>query len=184
MKEKTGFLSLIILTLCTAIIFAGCTGTAPAGQKTNTGTPAGVQVKTPDLIVPAIVPGFDLEVKDTNNTSMYPDEVASAATLYKPSLNSTYEGSVAYLTIYVDQFTNTSSAAVVYGTQNGSSLDIAGYPAKYNYDPDTGAGYFSVNNADMIIQSLALAPDNTTVINEAIIKDAAQKGMEAALHNI
>ena len=43
--------------------------------------------------------------------------------------------------------------------------------------------YFSVNNADMIIQSHALAPENST-INQVILKDAAQKGMESALNNI
>lgn len=185
MKEKTGFLTFTIITLCAAILFAGCTGTIPAGQNQGTGTTqAGVHAKTPALIVPAVVQGFDLELKDTNNTSMYPDEVASAATLYKPALNSTYEGNVAYLTIYVDQFSNASVAADIYGTKNGSAVNIDGYTAKYTYDPDLGGGYFSVNNADMIIQSLALAPDDITAINESIIKDAAQKGMEAALQNI
>jgi hypothetical protein len=182
-KNETVIVSLMIVTLCIAILFAGCTGTSPGSQKNGTGISSGIPGKTPDLIVPESVPGFTLELKDTNNTTMYPDELASAATLYKPELNSTYEGNVAYLTIYVDQFTNVSAATSVYNTQNGSTLNIAGYPAKYNYDSDAGASYFSVNNADMIIQSLALAPDNTTV-NEAIIKDAAQKGMEAALQNI
>ena len=114
---------------------------------------------------------------------MYPDEVASAATLYKPALNSTYEGNVAYLTIYIDQFVNASAAANIYGAQNGSVSNIAGYTAKYSSDPDLGVSIFSVNNADMIIQSLALAPDNTT-FNQAVVKDAALKGMEAALNNI
>ncbi len=183
MKKKTGFLSLTIVTLCIAILFAGCTGTAPAGQNTGNGTAAGIQVKTPDLIVPATVPGFVLELKDTNNTMLYPDEVNSAATLYKPALNSTYEGNVAYLTIYVDQFTNSTAAATIYNSQNGSAIAVAGYTAKYNYDPEAGDSSFSVNNADVIIQSHALAPENST-INQVILKDAAQKGMESALNNI
>ena len=183
MKKKTGFLSLTIVAMCIAILFAGCTGTAPSGQKNGTGPSAGAQVKSPALIVPSTVPGFDLELRDTNNTTMYPDEVASAATLYKPALNSTYEGNVAYLTIYIDQFVNASAAASVYGTQNGSVSNIAGYTAKYSSDPDLGVSIFSVNNADMIIQSLALAPDDTT-FNEAVVKDAALKGMEATLNNI
>jgi hypothetical protein len=183
LKKKTGFLSLTIVAICIAIVFAGCTGTAPSGKNSGAGPSLGAQVKTPDLIVPSTVPGFDLELKDTNNTTMYPDEVASAATLYKPALNSTYEGNVAYLTIYIDQFVNASAAANIYGTQNGSVSNIAGYTAKYSSDPDLGVSIFSVNNADMIIQSLALAPDDTT-FNEAIVKDAAEKGMEATLHNI
>jgi len=183
MKKTTGFLSLTIVTLCIAILFAGCTGTAPTGQKTGNGTAGGIQAKTPDLIVPATVPGFVLELKDTNNTTMYPYEVASAATLYKPALNSTYEGNVAYLAIYIDQFTNTTTADAVYGTQNGTAITIGGYTAKYSYDPDAGGSYIGVENGDVLIQSLAIAPENSTV-DQAILKDAAQKGMESALSNI
>ena len=48
-----------IVAMCIAILFAGCTGTAPSGQKTGTGPSAGAQVKSPALIVPSTVPGFD-----------------------------------------------------------------------------------------------------------------------------
>ncbi|HTY15692.1 MAG TPA: hypothetical protein VMC42_08300 [Methanoregulaceae archaeon] len=183
MKKKTGFLTLAVAMVCLAILLAGCTGTAPAGQKSGTGPSAGAQAKTPILMIPATVPGFDLEVKDTNNTTMYPDEVASAAALYKPALNSPYEGNVAYLTIYIDQFTNATTAANIFGTQNGSVSNIAGYTVKYSFDPDMGISYYSVNTTDKVIQSLALAPDNTA-LNQTVLKDAAEKGMEATLNNI
>jgi hypothetical protein len=183
-KKETGVLFVMIATLCIATLFAGCTGTGSTGQKTGTGVTAGVPGKSPDLVVPAAVPGFTLELKDTNNTKIYQDEQASAVTLFKPEINSTYSGNVDVLAIYVDQFVNTSAAMDLYNAQNGSALSISGYSAKYTYDPDAGASYISVNNADLVIQSNALAPDNTTAFNEAVLKDAAQKGMEAALKNI
>ena len=54
----------------------------------------------------------------------------SAATLYKPALNSTYEGNVAYLTIYIDQFTNSTAAATIYNSQNGSAIECSGIYGK------------------------------------------------------
>ncbi len=183
MKKKTGFLTLTVATLCLAILLAGCTGTAPAGQKSGNGPSAGAQAKTPILMIPATVPGFELELKDTNNTTMYPDEIASAAALYKPALNSTYEGNVAYLTIYIDQFTNATTADTIYGTQNGSVSNIAGHTVKYSFDPDMGISYYSANTTDKVIQSLALAPDDS-LLNQTALKDAAEKGMEATLNNL
>jgi len=183
MKKKTGFLTLTVAALCVAILLAGCTGTAPAGQKPGTGPSAGAQAKTPIQMIPAVVPGFDLELKDTNNTTMYPDEVASAAALYKPALNSTYEGNVAYLTIYIDQFNNATTASNIFGTENGSVSNIAGYAVKYSFDSDMGISYYSVNTSDKVIQSLALAPDSSE-LNQTILKDAAEKGMEATLSTI
>jgi hypothetical protein len=183
MKKKTGFLTLAVAMVCLAIILAGCTGIAPAGQKSGTGPSGGAQTKTPILMIPATVPGFELELKDTNNTTMYPDEIASAAALYKPALNSTYEGNVAYLTIYIDQFNNATTAANIFGTQNGSVSNIAGYAVKYSFDPDMGISYYSVNTTDKVIQSLALAPDES-VVNQTVLKDAAEKGMEATLNNL
>jgi hypothetical protein len=181
LRKKTLTLLIVITILCIAVLFAGCTGTGPA--RNNAPVSPGAGGKAPDMIVPAVVPGFSLQLKDINNTKIYENEIASAATLFKPDINTTYEGNVDVLTIYVDQFVNSTAAAELYATQNGTSISILGYKAQYQYDPDAGATYVSVNNADLLIQSLALAPDNTTSFDEAVLKDAAIKGMEAALRN-
>jgi hypothetical protein len=180
LRKKTGIMLVVMAILCITVVLAGCTGTSPAKSGVSPGMPG----KAPELVVPTAVPGFTLQLRDTNNTKIYENELSSAATLFKPDLNSTYEGTVDFLTIYVDQFVNATSASEIYAMQNGSLMSIQGFQAKYQYDPDAGASYISVNNADLLIQSLALAPDNTTAFNEAVLKDAATKGMEVALKNL
>ena len=69
--------------------------------------------KAPELVVPASVPGFTLQLKYDHEQPMFQDEEYLAEGLYQPELNSTYEGNVAYLAVIVDKFVNSTAAVRV-----------------------------------------------------------------------
>jgi len=181
---KKSALSLVILgIICIAVLVAGCTGTT--GQsKSGVPTVPGGSIKAPETVVPASVPGFTLELKYDHEQPMFENEEYLAEGLYKPELNSTYEGKVAYLAIIVDKFVNSTAAGGFYQEINGTPVTMSGYSGKYYYEPDMGIASVVILQSDLIIGSSAQGPENMTIFDESLLRNAAISGTEAALRNL
>jgi hypothetical protein len=183
MWKKSALPLVIIGIICIAVLVAGCTGTT--GQtKSNSPPVSGGQSKAPELVVPASVPGFTLALKSDHEQPMFEDEDYLATGLYQPETNSTYEGDVAYLAIIVDKFVNSTAAAGFYAEINGTPVTVSGYSGKYSYEPDMGMASVVFLSSDLIIGSSAQSPDNMTVYNENLLRNAAISGAEASLRNL
>ncbi len=183
MWKKSALPFVIIGILCIGVLVAGCTGTA--GQsKTVPQAVSGGPSKAPELVVPASVSGFTQELKYDHEQPMFQDEEYLATGLYKPEINSTYEGNVAYLAVIVDKFVNSTAAAGFYEEINGTPMTVSGNSGKYNYDPDVGMASVVVIRSDLIIGSSAQAPENMTSFDEKVLRNAATSGIEAALRNL
>ncbi len=183
MWKKTNLPFVIIGIICIAVLVSGCTGTT--GQSKSSIPPvSGGSSKTPELIIPTSVPGFTQALKYDHEQAMYQDEEYLSEGLYKPELNSTNEGNVAYLAIIVDKFVNSTAAATFYDEINGTPVTASGYSGKYNYEPGTGMASVVFLHSDLIIGSSAQAPDNTTVLDEKLLRSAAITGTDAAFRNL
>lgn len=183
MWKKSALPFVIIGIICIGILVAGCTGTT--GQsKTVPPTVSGGPSKAPELVVPASVSGFTLELKYDHEQPMFQDEEYLAEGLYKPELNSTYEGNVAYLAVIVDKFVNSTAAARFYEEINGTPVTISGNSGKYNYDPGIGMATVVVIHSDLILGSSAQAPDDMALFDEKLLRNAAISGTEAAIRNL
>jgi hypothetical protein len=183
MRKKSALPLVIIGIICIAVLAAGCTGTT--GQSKNgPAVVSGGSSKAPELVIPPSVPGFTLELKYDHEQPMFPDELYLAEGLYKPELNSTYEGNVAYLAVIVDKFVNSTAAAGFYNEINGTPVSVSGYSGKYNYEPDTGMASVVVLQSDMIIGSAAQSPENMTSFDESLLRNAAISGTGEALRNL
>jgi hypothetical protein len=183
MWKKSSLPLVIIGIICIAVLVAGCTGTT--GQsKSGLPTVSGVPSKAPELVVPTSVSGFTQELKFDHEEPMFQDEEYLATGLYKPELNSTYEGNVAYLAVIVDKFVNSTAATGFYEEINGTLVTVSGNSGKYNYDPDMGMASVVVLRSDLIIGSSAQAPDNMTSFDEKLLRNAAISGTDAALRNL
>lgn len=183
MWKKLSLPLVVVGIICIGILVAGCTGTT--GQsKTVSPTVPGGQSKAPELVVPASVTGFTLELKYDHEQPMFQDEEYLAEGLYKPELNSTYEGNVAYLAVIVDKFVNSTAAAAFYEEINGTPVTISGNSGKYNYDSGIGMASVVVLHSDLILGSSAQAPDNMVSFDEKLLRNAAISGTDAALRNV
>lgn len=183
MRKKTTLPFLIIGIICVAVLVTGCTGTT--GQsKTSLPAVSGGPSKAPEIVVPTSVPGFTQVLKYDHEQPLYLDEEYLAEGLYKPELNTTYDGKVAYLAVIVDKFVNSTAAAEFYKEINGTPLTVSGYSGKYNYEPGMGMASVVVLHSDLIIGSSAQAPDNLTLLDENLLRNAALSGTEAAFKNL
>jgi len=183
MRKKSAIPLVIIGIISIAVLVAGCTGTT--GQSKNSlPTASGGQVKAPELVVPASVSGFTQELKYDHEEPMFQDEEYLAEGLYKPELNSSYEGNVAYLAVIVDKFVNSTAAAGFYEGINGTPVTVSGYSGKYDYDPDMGVASVVVLHSNLIIGSTAQVPDNMTSFDENLLRNATIAGTDAALRNL
>ena len=181
---KKSVSSLVIIGLISiAILLAGCTGTTGQSKNVSPTVSTGVS-KAPELIIPASVPGFTLQLKYDHEQPLFENEEYLAEGLYQPELNSSYEGNVAYLAVIVDKFVNSTATSGFYEEINGTPITVSGYSGKYNYEPDIGTASVVVMNSDLIIGSSAQAPENVTIYDENLLRNGAISGVEAAIRNL
>lgn len=183
MKKKSAISFAIVGLICIAVLASGCTGNT-VQSKTGGPTASGGPSKAPELVVPASVTGFTQELKYDHEQPIFEDEEYLAEGLYKPEINSTYEGNVAYLAVIVDKFVNSTASGGMYEAINGTPVTVAGYSGKYSYDPETGVATVVVLHSDLIIGSTAQAPENMTSYDENLLRNAALSGTDAALRNL
>ncbi len=181
---KKSVSSLVIIGLISiAILLAGCTGTTGQSKSVSPTVSTGAS-KAPELIIPASVPGFTLQLKYDHEQPLFENEEYLAEGLYQPELNSSYEGNVAYLAVIVDKFVNSTATSGFYEEINGTPITVSGYSGKYNYEPDIGTASVVVMNSDLIIGSSAQAPENVTIYDENLLRNGAISGVEAAIRNL
>ena len=180
----------------TAALMVGCSGIPGINSSTGTGvvTPSGgVQTSpsqalpngtlTPETVVPLTVPGFDFLDKTDPEEGIYDGEVYFVSSFFAPSAGSKYENKTDLLEVDVGLFTNAAAASAEIADY-GNDISVAGFPAKYWYEPNFSVSSVAVQRGSLFIESLAQGIENMSLTDEPILQDAAIQGAKAALQNI